>query len=75
MTEKWKEFLTITELTTAVPVEAAWTTFLVCASSKIPYIGIPIAAWLGIVGTISTVWLGNGCRFAYKDWYKEYCTV
>ena len=76
MIEKWKDFWTITGITgTTIPAEIGWTTFLVLSTSKIPYVGIPIAALLGITGAIGTIWLGSNCRFAYKDWYKEYCTM
>lgn len=75
MKKKWKEFSIITELSVASVIgEAAWIGFLVSATSKIPYIGIPIAVTLGVTGILGIIWMGNTCNFAYQDWYKEYCT-
>lgn len=73
MEKKWKEFSAITGLSAASVIgETAWTGFLVSATSKIPYVGIPIAVALGLTGIFGAVWMGNACGFAYKDWYKEY---
>ncbi len=72
--EKWKKFAAITGFSVpAVTGEAAWTTFLVWATSKIPYIGIPIAITFGVLGTAGTLWIGGVCSIMYEDWYKEYC--
>lgn len=52
MTEKWKDFLMITGLSaTTIPTETLWIIFLTSITSKIPYVGIPIAISLGLVGT------------------------
>ena len=73
MTKKWKELSIITGLSTAVTVgEAAWTGLLMWSTSKIPYIGIPIAALLGAVGIGGIYYIGNIGYFACKDWYKKY---
>lgn len=75
MKKKWKEFSAITGLSAAAIIgETAWTGFLVSTTSKIPYIGIPIAVTLGLTGIFGAIWMGNTCGFAYQDWYKEYCT-
>lgn len=73
MTGKWKDFLTITSLsTTAISGGAAWTVFLVYMTHKIPYVGMPIATLFGAVGAFETVWIGKACGLAYQDWYKKY---
>lgn len=73
MTGKWKDFLTITGLsTTAISGEAAWTVFLTGVTSKIPYIGIPVATILGLIGGLGALWVGKACGLAYQDWYKKY---
>ena len=70
---KWKEFADITGLSIISTIgEAAWTGFLVSTTKKIPHIGIPVAAILGITGMLGTLWFANAWRFAYQDWYKEY---
>lgn len=75
MTKKWKELSTITGLSAVSTIgEAAWTGFLVSTTSKIPYIGIPVATMLGITGVFGTLWFANAGRFAFKDWYKQYYT-
>ena len=72
---KWKEFAEIAGLSTAAIVgETAWTIALVWSTSKIPYVGIPIAALFGIVGIGGTCCIGGMSYFAYKDWYQKYCT-
>lgn len=59
---------------TTIPTETFWTIFLTSITSKIPYVGIPIAISLGLVGTLGITWMINTCGFAYQDWYKEYYT-
>lgn len=74
MTDKYKDFFTYAGLTTGcVSAEAGWTALLVWLSSKIPYVGIPIAALLGAGGATSIFFLINGGRLCYLDWYKTYC--
>ena len=76
MKKKWKEIVTdISLITVSATTEAAWTGFLVWATSKIPYVGIPIATLLGVTGTICTVYIVNGGRLCYKDWREQYYTV
>ena len=75
MKEKYKELIADIGLTTTLTIgEALWTSFLVCSSSKIPIIGIPIATSLGIVGVLGTIWLANSSRVCYEDWCKR-CDV
>ena len=73
MTNKWKNLIEIAGGTAIVGSEAAWTVFLTSTASKIPIIGIPTAAILGLIGAGATVYLANGLRFLYKDWYHGYC--
>lgn len=47
--------------------EIAWTTFLVLASSKIPYIGIPLAALIGIAGAGCTAFIASRSYIAFKN--------
>ena len=76
MRKKWKELITNISLTTAsTTTEAAWTGFLVWATSKIPCVGIPIATLVGVTGIFCTVYIANGGRLCYKDWKKRYYTV
>lgn len=73
MQEKYKELLTDVGLTTlGTGTEIAWTGFLVWATSKIPYIGIPVATILGITGVTCAAWLASGSRMCYYDWKKKY---
>ena len=73
MTNKWKEFLTITGVSSAlISGEIGWTGFLVWHSAKIPYVGIPIAVILGTAGIGGTLFLGSRSRLVYKNWYQEY---
>ncbi len=75
MTDKWKEFSTITGLGIAtISGEIGWTAFLACSASKIPYIGFTISVILGTVGVMCAIWMGNSCAFAYTDWYKKHYT-
>ena len=73
MTNKWKDLIDIAGGTAIVGSEVAWTVFLTSAASKIPIVGIPIAAILGVTGAGTTVYLANGLRFLYKDWRRDYC--
>lgn len=73
MTNKWKNLIEIAGGTAIVGSEVAWTVFLTSAASKIPIIGIPTAAMFGLIGTGATIYLANGLRLFYKDWYRDYC--
>ena len=74
MTEKWKDFWSITGVAfLALPGEAMWTVLLAKITSKIPYIGIPLAATIGAIGAFGAIWVGRTCSLAYEDWYNEYC--
>ena len=76
MTEKWKDFLSIIGIETALTgSEVAWTGFLVSTASRIPYVGVPIAVLLGATGIGCTLWLANNGRFAIQDWHKKYYTI
>ena len=76
MKEKWKDLAVSTGLTAVgTTTEAVWTGLLVWATSKIPYIGIPIATLLGVTGVVCTVYIANGGRLYLKDWKKQYYTV
>jgi len=75
MTKKWKDFATLTAFTVpAVVGEIGWSALLTWGSSRIPYVGVPLAIFIGSAGTIGAVWVSAACRSAYKDWYKEYHT-
>ena len=74
MTNKWKEFLTITGINSVLIFsEIGWTGFLVWHSAKIPCVGIPIAVILGIAGIGGILFFGSRSCLVYKNWYQEYC--
>lgn len=76
MEDKWKEFMIDGGLRTiGAATQATWTTFLVWATNKIPYVGIPIATLLGVTGFICTVWVAKGGSNRYRNCDKQYCTV
>lgn len=73
MINKWKEFLTITGISSAlISGEIGWTGFLAWHSAKIPYIGIPIATVLSVTGIGCALFIGSSCYLVYKNWYEEY---
>jgi hypothetical protein len=75
MPKKWKDLLAIAGTTGAlVSSELVWTGFLVWGTSKIPYVGIPLAAILGVTGVSGALWMGGKGRSVYKNWQKEYYT-
>ena len=73
MTKKYKDLLGVISLgTVGTGVEIAWTGFLINAASKIPYIGIPVAIFIGAVGAGCTIFIANGSYTAFCEWRQEY---
>jgi hypothetical protein len=73
MTKRWKDLVATMGVTGGlVSSELAWTGFLVWGTSKIPYVGIPLAVILGTTGVSGALWIGRKGWLAYKDWEKYY---
>ena len=72
MTNKWKELVGILGGTALTGVQAGWTVMITSAATKIPGIGIPTAILFGVTGTGTTLYLANGIKLIYKDWYNKY---
>ena len=69
MQEKHKDLLLGAGL---AGTEIVWTGFLCWVTSKIPYVGIPIATVIGIMGVLSANYFFNVSR-CHKD--KNYINV